>query len=120
MIHIMTDDFRIYDRDTYINCSEVYAIIDLFDMQAEEVSISDIFHKELESIDTNGYRYKNADPDYPCIVVEGLDNPQNQKYRMIDGRHRLLKTMVEDEEDFIECYILTFDQIEGFIQDEKI
>lgn len=112
----MEGDFQIYDKITYVDCKNIYGLIDFFDVQAEDVLISDIFHKELESIDTTSDRYKKADRDYPCIVLDDMINPEDQKYRMIDGRHRLLKAVKENEET-IECFVLSFGQIEPFIQD---
>ena len=117
MIHVMDGEFQVFDKVTYIDCKPLYVVIDLFDVQAEDIEIKDIFHKELESIDTESERYINADLDYPCIVIEDMSNPNNKKYRMIDGRHRLLKTIQEEQEDTIECYVLYFEQIRKFIKE---
>ena len=41
----------------------------------------------------SGERYRQADPRYPGFVVEGLANPWNKPYRLIDGRRRLHKML---------------------------
>ena len=36
-------------------------------------------------------RCEDAEISWPCIVVENASNPDDKKYRMIDGRHRMYK-----------------------------
>ena len=38
-----------------------------------------------------GRRYVTCDISIPCIVLENVSNPHNLKYRMIDGKHRMMK-----------------------------
>tara|TARA_B100000073_G_scaffold197561_1_gene163620 strand:+ start:2958 stop:3374 length:417 start_codon:yes stop_codon:yes gene_type:complete len=63
-----------------------------------------------------GERFKNANTRYPGIVVEGLWNMYGNKYRLIDGKHRIRKlyesSRFVDEASF---YVLTLDDIEEFI-----
>ena len=53
-----------------------------------------------------GQRYKVADTKYPCIVVEGMENMYGDKYRMIDGKHRIQKL-----NSTCQCYVLTMEDI---------
>ena len=39
----------------------------------------------------DGKFYKRADIDYPPILLKGTLNHYNKKYRMIDGKHRIMK-----------------------------
>ena len=36
-------------------------------------------------------RCEEAEISWPCIVVENASNPDDKKYRMMDGRHRMYK-----------------------------
>lgn len=53
-----------------------------------------------------GIRYEQADTKYPCIVVEGMENMYGNKYRMIDGKHRIQKLNTT-----CQCYVLTMEDI---------
>lgn len=58
------------------------------------VKFSDFCHKPLPDMNCPNFnvnRYQNADPRFPGILAEGVPNPENKKYRMCDGRYRLLK-----------------------------
>lgn len=55
----------------------------------EVIKFDEIAHKTLPDKDTD--RYKKADIRFPGIVAEGAPNPFEKKYRLCDGRHRLLK-----------------------------
>jgi len=39
----------------------------------------------------DGARYYSAKIKFPGILVEGMENPYELKYRMIDGKHRIEK-----------------------------
>tara|TARA_B100002019_G_scaffold111530_1_gene95927 strand:+ start:1257 stop:1604 length:348 start_codon:yes stop_codon:yes gene_type:complete len=61
-----------------------------------------------------GIRYEEADYRYPCLVTEGIKNPDCLRYRLIDGRHRIQKMIdhgflngiffVIPKEDFLNIY----------------
>ncbi len=116
MIHVMQDEFQIYDMPTILNCEYIFNIIEDRNLKSEKIFINDIFHKELDSIKLNNRRYIAADTSYPCILLNDLSNPENKKYRMIDGRHRLLKTLLQGK-NFINGYVLSFADVEPFIED---
>ena len=55
------------------------------------INFKDIGHKGKDKNHLlNEERYNAADIGYPCILTEG-QNPYNCKYRMIDGKHRIIK-----------------------------
>ena len=43
-----------------------------------------------------GDKYANANIYYPGLLIDGMDNPNGLRYRMIDGRHRLDKMRIND------------------------
>ena len=53
-----------------------------------------------------GVRYREADIQYPCIVVEDMPNMYKNKYRLIDGKHRIEKLSSKAD-----CYVLTWENI---------
>lgn len=117
MKHIMTGEWKLDNTpDMFINVLQVINYIQFKQIKPEYISIADISHKELDSIDTTEARYIMANVNYPIIVVQGMQNPHNKPYRMIDGRHRLLKQI---DNDMINAYVLTEADISKFYQEYK-
>jgi hypothetical protein len=116
MIHIMDGVWKIgASEDLIINCGEIYNYIKFKEMSYELIEIDLIGHKELQSISTNDHRYVNANTDLPGILVNNMENPRNKKYRLIDGRHRLLKTINSDLTKF-KAYVLERDEAMKFVR----
>lgn len=61
-----------------------------------------------------GRRYHNCDINVPCIVLENASNPDNLKYRMIDGKHRMMKMRAHGQLDSM-FYVLSLNSILPFI-----
>ena len=61
-----------------------------------------------------GRRYHNCDISEPCIVLENASNPDNLKYRMIDGKHRMMKMRSHGQLDSM-FYVLSLDSILPYI-----
>tara|TARA_B100000902_G_scaffold328490_1_gene324573 strand:+ start:26 stop:487 length:462 start_codon:yes stop_codon:yes gene_type:complete len=61
-----------------------------------------------------GTRYINCDIKYPPIIAYNAPNPFNNKYRMIDGRHRIQKLLLNGltESKF---YVFDFNELRPFI-----
>lgn len=38
-----------------------------------------------------GQKYIDSNISFPCILIDGMNNPNGLRYRMIDGRHRIDK-----------------------------
>lgn len=94
MMHVAKREWRIIGcRDRSINVYSLYKAAKHFGTPPVNVRIEQIAHKPLGSIDVAHSRYKEADPSQPVLLVDGLDNPLNRRYRMVDGRHRLLKVL---------------------------
>ena len=109
MIHLMTKEWSILDTPLKVNCKNLYKLINFRKQKPISVPIWEIGHKELESIDKASLRYQLADTNYPSIVAK-IDNPCNKEYRLIDGRHRLLKQM-ENQDVSIQAYEVTYEDI---------
>lgn len=87
--HLLTDDWSIAGKEYYLNIQELVDYIQLCNIDVIEVAHTDIAYKELPV--PNSKRYHAADYDYPGIVCEGMENPMNKQYRLLDGRHRIQK-----------------------------
>ena len=55
-------------------------------------------------------RLRNADTRYPCLVLEGAENPSKRKYRMIDGKHRVHK-LVARGVNKVRCFVLKLNAV---------
>jgi len=116
MRHIMTGDWQLQGKpEMVIDIPKVIQLINYRKLEPVELDIDCIAYKELDSIDTKEARYIVANTNYAGIVVEGMENPYNKKYRLIDGRHRLLKTM-KAKKDTFKVYVLQTKDIDKFYQ----
>ena len=100
-------------REMYINTDSVIDLIKVRNTVPEHLHIDEIAHKELDSINISGARYIAADTRFPVLVVEGMQNPYNKKYRLIDGRHRLLKTIREGKTE-LRVYVVSESDVMQF------
>jgi hypothetical protein len=116
MIHVLTNEWKLPNfPDAIINSMNLYSIIKFRKMKHTYVDIDKISYKPLETINQKETRYIEVDPDYPCIVATRMHNPHNKTYRLIDGRHRLLKT-VNNKQYVLKCFILDFDDVKKFLE----
>lgn len=116
MKHIMTGDWQLQGKpEMVIEIPKVIQLINYRKLEPVELDIDCIAYKELDNIDTEEARYIVANTNYAGIVVEGMENPYNKKYRLIDGRHRLLKTLKANKDTF-KVYILQTKDIDKFYQ----
>ena len=112
----MTGDWQLQGKpEMVIDIPKVIQLINYRKLEPVELDIDCIAYKELDSIDTKEARYIVANTNYAGIVVEGMENPYNKKYRLIDGRHRLLKTM-KAKKDTFKVYVLQTKDIDKFYQ----
>ena len=110
----MDGDWQVYDVPTQIDCSKVYEWIRLKNIDPISINIDDIGHKTTRTIETKDSRYKQADIDLAGIVVKGMKNPADKPYRMIDGRHRLLKAK-NSGRSYMKVYVMIEEQVLKFI-----
>ena len=79
--------------------------------KAIEISMSDVCVKTgIRSLE----RLRNADTRYPCLVLEGAENPSKRKYRMIDGKHRVHK-LVARGVNKVRCFVLKPEDVSPYV-----
>ena len=73
----------------------------------------------INCICCNGKRFLNVDMDYPPIVIKNAPNPSNKLYRLIDGKHRLMKMKIENIKEN-KFYVLEYHEINSkYLHDIK-
>ena len=66
----------------------------------------------------NGKAYIKCNPNIPGIIAYNCPNPYDNKYRMLDGRHRIMRLLFEGKSES-KFYVLDFNEIKHFIRDDK-
>ena len=100
----MSEEWAVCDTPLQVDCRNLISLIKYRGYSPTILDIADIAHKELGSIDKGGIRYQLADKAFPLLVSE-MKNPYGKKYRLLDGRHRLLKHK-ESGADKVQAYIV--------------
>ena len=62
-----------------------------------------------------GVKYNNCNPEIPGIIAYNCDNPYDNKYTMLDGRHRITKHL-NDGKTESEYYVFDFNKIKHLIR----
>jgi hypothetical protein len=112
MIHIIdSPELSLPGFDPNVNWQirvfpDVTNLIQVKRIRSIEVPIVDIFHKPIDNITKDDIRYITASLRYPVVLLDGLPNPGEKRYRMIDGRHRL-KRSIDDGKTTVIAYVLT-------------
>ena len=110
-------DWRINNRECDIALKDVYPL--LTDSRLSEVKLDDIAYKSRDfppfiwgenCICCRGQRFRDCDYSYPGILVVGINNPYNKPYVSMDGKHRIMR-MVVDGIPSANFYVLTLDDI---------
>lgn len=65
-----------------------------------------------------GIKYQRCNTKYPLIIAKNASNPFNNKYRMIDGIHRIQKLLLNGH-NYGLCYVFDFSEIKGFLLDRS-
>jgi hypothetical protein len=115
MIHSMRGEWEIKNiGPSIIKIPLLFPLIKYKNIYPQKLTLDDVSYKKLDAVDTNSRRFILADITYPLIAVENMPNPHGKRYRMIDGRHRLLKQINLGNSKFL-FYILQYDDIKQFI-----
>ena len=61
-----------------------------------------------------GKAYINCDPSIPGIIAYNCPNPYDNKYRMLDGRHRIMRLLFEGKTES-KFYVFDFNEIKHFM-----
>jgi hypothetical protein len=114
MIHLLEGEWAITKDLLKVDCKNLYSLIKLRKLVSQEINVSSIGYKELDSIDKENVRYKLADCSYP-IIVATMENPKGKQYRLIDGRHRILKH-INNGVFNLKAYVLDKQDILKFVE----
>ena len=103
-------DWTISDEPAYLFMEDILHL--LTDDRLETVLLSDIAWKgkHKPSLVKQDIRYRHVDPYIPGILAFNAPNPYNDKYRMIDGNHRIHKLFSENVKES-EFYVLDFEKL---------
>lgn len=112
---MMDGDWAILDVDAYVDCRELYRLVKARKLQPQAISIDDIAHKPLCSINETQGRYIKANTLLPVLLCSDMPSPDNKAYRMLDGRHRLLKAKA-DGLISIQAYVVSKQDVMKFVR----
>ena len=62
-----------------------------------------------------GIKYQRCDTKYPLIIAKNALNPFNNKYRMIDGMHRIQKLLLNGNTHGL-CYVFDINELRPYIR----
>ena len=62
-----------------------------------------------------GIKYQRCNTKYPLIIAKNALNPFNNKYRMIDGRHRIQKLLLNGHTYGL-CYVFDINELRPYIR----
>jgi len=92
--HACIQDNRIFSFDGFIDVTGIARQIQAGKFQPQKISFDDIWfavrYPGQVDAEKNTDRYKKADTSFPGIISP-IKNPENKKYRMLDGRRRMWK-----------------------------
>ena len=63
-----------------------------------------------------GKAFRECDPTIPGIIAYNCPNPYDNKYRMLDGRHRIMRLLFEGKTES-KFFVFDFNEIKHFIRD---
>ena len=103
----------------------------IFDNMLTEDKLKIIKHKEIawrnkhhypHGVGNNcpccrGKKFRECDPNIPGIIAYNCPNPYDNKYRMLDGRHRIMRLLLEGKTES-KFYVFDFNKIKHFICDD--
>lgn len=113
MSHILYKDFSL----PHLNNDIIYRIdikphisnyIKINKIKPTELLFSDIWYHSNRIV--SEHRLNRANTYYPGIVVSDMPNPDNKKYRLIDGNHRLHQNIL-NHKDRGYFYIMSYEFI---------
>tara|TARA_Y100000389_G_C17011432_1_gene294351 strand:+ start:57 stop:494 length:438 start_codon:yes stop_codon:yes gene_type:complete len=65
-----------------------------------------------------GKKFRACDPNIPGIIAYNCPNPYDNKYRMLDGRHRIMRHLHEGKTES-KFYVFDFNEIKNYICDPR-
>ena len=106
---------RLYTKDIkYLLSDYRLMLIDHSDIAYKGLNLDESLLGE-NCICCNGERFKKCNTSFPGILMKG-QNTFNKPYRMIDGKHRLVK-LISNGINKSNFYILEYDEIQHYLRD---
>lgn len=126
--HIICNKYQLKElkldyKDTYyININSLYSLLTPDKLQKINIKLIEYYPPKNMKIYKQRERYKNIKIDYPIILLKdaGIYNPK-KKYRLIDGKHRLIKLKSQKYSQnitqyiYINSYVLDINDIKNHI-----
>jgi hypothetical protein len=114
-------NWSVTDKPKVIYCDKLYGKL----KQKKYIQFKDICWASCENPERKKFgpgkmikqRYKDADLSFPPIVADGVMNPCNRKYRMIDGSHRMAKMVLDFNQEAAEFFIISKDMFYSLLED---
>lgn len=119
MIHIMDGDWSILDEDTQLDCMPLYRLSKARKAKPIEIPVHEVAYKPTDSISSVSIRYLMADVNQPSLLCIGMGNPYGKPYRMLDGRHRLLKRINKGQSTVL-AYVVEEEDAMKFVSSIRI
>ena len=114
-------DWSVSDKPRAIYCDKLYGKL----KQKKYIQFKDICWASSENPERKKFgpgktikqRYKDADLSFPPIVADGVVNPCNRRYRMIDGSHRMAKMILDFNQEAAEFFIISKEMFYSLLED---
>ena len=65
--------------------------------------------RTINCVCCGGWKYRQCDVQWPCLVVDGMPNWQKRRYVLVDGKHRMSK-MKEMKIKSSEFYVFPYEE----------
>lgn len=107
--HSCKDEWAVTDKDQFIQLEDLRHIF--YNREPQLVYHDQIaWHGMKDPSSKADHRYQDADIMVPGILAEGVPNPHDKKYRMVDGSHRMAKMKLETRYEASFFYIISKDE----------
>lgn len=102
-MHICKGEWHLNGYEGFVSIKpHIHNFILINSIKAVQISFKEVSYKK--EIDKDITRYQIADTSFPMIITKA-NNPDNKKYRLIDGRNRIHK-LIEQGHDSGWFYII--------------
>ena len=114
-------DWSVSNKPRAIYCDKLYGKL----KQKKYIQFKDICWASSQNPERKKFgpgktikqRYKDADLSFPPIVADGVVNPCNRRYRMIDGSHRMAKMILDFNQEAAEFFIISKEMFYSLLED---
>lgn len=114
-------DWSVDKKPKVIYCEKLYGKL----KQKKYIQFKDICWASSENPEKKKYgprktirqRYRDADISFLPIVADGVVNPCDRRYRMIDGSHRMAKMILDFNQEAAEFFIISKEMFYSLLED---